>query len=175
MSMKQAIQQIGQHAGMTPRERGITMPIISLASDGDVLVRRLIYYTRVVFGEGTYITEPQYMGLFNLTQDRFVTVKRCPGLRPPNLAPTPWIHNPPVFTEPAKIIAEWDRIYGLYDLLIPAFVAQQGAGGAAKGGAVKAEAREYMDLFRKHAEEPLLPYYQHLGGDFLRWVDDTAK
>ena len=76
------------------------------------------------------------------------------------------LDHPPVFTEPAKIIAEWDRIYGLYDLLIPAFVAQQS--GATNSGAVKAEAREYVDMFSKHAgNRPLQSPFFHFGREFI--------
>ncbi len=168
MPMTNVIQQIGQHTNMLPRERGVTLPMVGVENE-TVIIRRLLYFTRVVPGQGTHITSPQYIATFDWTNERFVGLKEysdeIPGLQKP-----PWIHNRPAFEKPEEIIPEFYRIWDLYDVLIPAF--QEGND---KEGSIRQAAREYMYYFHRHAEKPLLPYYSHFGGEFLRWVQSVEE
>jgi hypothetical protein len=169
MSMKEAVQQIGQHANMMPAERGITLPMVKVENNR-VIVRRLIYFTRTTLEHGTAITEPQYEAIYDLTGAIFVTLKRF-ELEVPNLRPPPWIHNRPAFDKPEDIIPEFERIWTLYDMLIPAFLKTDGS----VSDEIKQAARQYVHYFDRHAEKPLLPYYDVFSGDFLRWVGRVAN
>jgi hypothetical protein len=168
LSMKEVVRQIGQHADGMPIESGITLPMVKIEND-KVLVRRLIYFTRTTPERGTFITEPQYVAVYDLSGETFVTLK---GFETdvPNLPPPPWIHNKPAFDKPEDIIPEFERIWTLYDLLIPAFL-QKNAGVSEE---TRRAARQYLHYFERHAEKPLLPYYDLFSGDFLRWVRGVA-
>lgn len=169
MSMKEAIQQIGQHANMMPIERGITLPMVKIENNR-VIVRRLIYFTRTTKEHGTAITEPQYIAVYDLTGAAFITIKRF-EMAVPNLKPPPWIHNRPAFEKPEDIIPEFDRIWTLYDMLIPAFLKADGA----VSKEIREAAKQYIHYFDRHAEKPLMPFYDLFGGDFLRWVGQVAN
>lgn len=169
MSMKEAVQQIGQHANMMPIERGITLPLVKIENNR-VIVRRLIYFTRTTLEYGTAITEPQYVASYDLSSNSFLTIKKF-EMDVPNLKPPPWIHNRPAFEKPEDIIPEFERIWTLYDILIPAFV----KGDAAVSMEIKQAAKQYVHYFDRHAEKPLSPYYDMFGGDFLRWVGHVAN
>ncbi|MBT3046312.1 MAG: hypothetical protein G8D61_04565 [gamma proteobacterium symbiont of Ctena orbiculata] len=169
MSMKEAVQQIGEHANMMPMERGITLPMIKVENNR-VIVRRLIYFTRTTPEYGTAITEPQYVAIYDLSAAAFLTLKRF-EMEVPNLKPPPWIHNRPAFDKPEDIIPEFDRIWTLYDMLIPAFLNPD----AGISEEIKQAAKAYVHYFDRHAEKPLLPFYDLFGGDFLRWVGQVAN
>jgi hypothetical protein len=169
MSMKEAVQQIGQHANMMPLERGITLPMVKVENNR-VIVRRLIYFTRTTREHGTAITEPQYIAVYDLTGATFITLKRF-EINVPNLKPPPWIHNRPAFEKPEDIIPEFEHIWTLYDQLIPAFM----KGDGETSEEIRQAARQYVHYFERHAEKPLLPYYDVFSGDFLRWVGRIAN
>ncbi len=59
-----------------------------------------------------------------------------------------------------------DRLYAVYDLLLPAFA----AGRAAATPDLKEAALEFRKLFSAMSEPPLSPYYSALGKDFFAWV-----
>ncbi|MEW8585108.1 MAG: hypothetical protein AB2531_05035, partial [Candidatus Thiodiazotropha sp.] len=103
------------------------------------------------------------------TAATFITLKRF-EMEVPNLRPPPWIHNRPAFEKPEDIIPEFDRIWTLYDILIPAFLK-----GDAGNEELKTAAKAYVHYFDRHAEKPLLPFYDLFGGDFLRWVGRVAN
>jgi hypothetical protein len=169
MSMKEAIQQIGEHANMMPMERGITLPMVKVENNR-VMVRRLIYFTRTTPDYGAVITAPQFTALYDFTNGAFVTLKRF-EMELPNLQPPPWIHNRPSFEKPEEIVPEFDRIWTLYDLLIPAFV----AGESVVSEEIRQAAKAYAHYFERHAEKPLMPFYDLFGGEFLRWVGQVAN
>jgi hypothetical protein len=151
-----------------PIERGITLPMVKIENH-KVIVRRLIYFTRTTPEYGTAITEPQYVAVFDLTGNTFVALQRF-EMDVPNLVSPPWIHNRPAFDKPEDILPEFERIWVLYDVLIPAFQ----KGGAGAGEEVRQAAKQYVLYFERHAEKPLLPYYDVFSGDFLRWVRGVA-
>lgn len=168
-SMKTAIQQIGAHANMLPIEKGITLPMVSIEND-IVIVRRLIYFTRLVPKEGTYITPPQFVAVFDLTNNKFITLKKFEDLGLSGFDKSPWVHNRPVFKDANDIIPEFERIWSLYDHFISYYIKNQPVDIKSKK-----EALEFMQLFRKHAEKPLAPYYRHYSGNFLDWVKEVSE
>jgi hypothetical protein len=164
MSMKEAVHEIGQGANAMPLECGITLPIVKVENNR-IIVRRLIYFTRITPDLGTAITAPQYVASYDLSAAAFISLERFDE-DVPNLGPPPWIHNRPAFDKPEDIIPEFNRLWTLYDILIPAFVRREAGISAEVGQAAK----DYIHYFDRHAEKPLLPYYQKFGGDFLHWV-----
>jgi len=162
MSMTEVIQQMGQHTNMLPRERGVTLPLVSI-EDGSIIIRRLYYFTRVVPGEGMHITSPQFVATFNWTRGQFIGVKEFTA-HISNLPDQPWIHSRPSYDSPDDIIPEFNQIWALYDILIPAF--QSGEDSKT----IRAAAEQYEFYFRRHAEKCLRPYYSAFGGPFLTWI-----
>jgi hypothetical protein len=167
--MKEVVQEIGRHANMMPRERGITLPMVNVENRA-VIVRRLIYFTRVVPGGGTAITTPQFVAEYDLTNSKFIRLKRF-DLELPDLQGPPWIHSRPVFEDAKDIIPEFNRIWDLYDMLIRAYL----HGDTGDDNRLQEAATQYLRYFRRHAEVPLLPYYRYYGGDFLGWVERMAR
>jgi hypothetical protein len=151
-----------------PIESGITLPMVKIEND-KVIVRRLIYFTRTTPEYGAFITEPQHMAVYDLSGETFVALK---GFETDvsNLSPPPWIHNKPAFDKPEDIVPEFERIWTHYDVLIPAFL----EGGAGISEEIRQAARQYVHYFERHAEKPLLPYYDVFSGDFLRWIRGIA-
>lgn len=170
MKTKAAIEAIGQHGGFLPNERGITLPMLE-NDNGRLVLRRLVYFTRAIPKVGTHITDPQYMAVVDMTAGEFKSIKAFKAeWNPPTLPPPPWLHNRPRFDKPEEILMEFDRIYALHDRLIPGFLDQT----TAVTDALVADAKEYLMYFEKHAEKPLLPYYEKFSGKFLAWVRNTA-
>ena len=89
----------------------------------------------------------------------------------PDLPPPPWVHNRPSFESPGEIIPEFERIWTLYDILIPAFF----KGNANASTEIKQAAKAFVGYFERHAEKPLMPYYEVFSGGFLRWVGQVAN
>jgi len=171
MNTKQAVQEIGKHANFLPRERGVALPLIEF-EQGRVIMRRLYYYTRTVPNDGMHITPPQFVGSADMTNGKFIALTKFEGdLKPPTLAPTPWKHERFRFASPDEILVEFDSIYELYDQLIPGFIAPD----APVRKEMVVGAKRYLELFEKHAEKPLLPYYERFGGKFLAWVRKVAQ
>jgi hypothetical protein len=62
------------------------------------------------------------------------------------------------------------RFYKLVDYLLPYFTAQTNS--LSQEG--RHFAREYLDLFQKLSEPPLLPYYESAGETFFAWIRRVA-
>jgi hypothetical protein len=171
MMIKQAVQEIGKHTNHLPRVRGVTLPMISM--DGaKVVMTRLYYTTKTVPQEGTYITSPQFVASVDLSLGVFLALRPFEdSWHPKQLPPAPWKHERPKFEVAGEVINEFDTIYELYDRLIPGFVEDR------HDAFLKLvwDAKLYLEYFDRHAEKPLLPYYEQFGGRFLSWVRSTAK
>jgi len=166
MSMKQAVKGIGQFVNSLPRERGYSLPCVDI-DDGTVTIHRFFYVTRAT-PQGTFVSAPNYLASYDWTNRKFIALKQI-NLTLPESPPQPWMHSRPVFEKADDIIPEFDRIWELYDVLIPAFLENQVAGQ----GTIEA-ARKYLEYFDRHAEKPMMAYYRHFGGRFLQWVNNTA-
>lgn len=70
-----------------------------------------------------------------------------------------------------QCLQKMDRLYHLYDVLLPAFYSRQ----LKAGQEVRAAAREFTELFRMLGEQPLEPYYHFIGKDFFNWIDQVSK
>jgi hypothetical protein len=69
-----------------------------------------------------------------------------------------------------QVLQATDRLYRLYDLLLPGFYARPMSAGQE---IIKA-AKEFKELFRLLSEAPLQPYYRFLGKDFFNWIDQVS-
>jgi hypothetical protein len=67
-------------------------------------------------------------------------------------------------------LAQEQRLYHDYDVLLPAFA----AGLLRVTPEVKTAAADFKELFARLAERPLLPYYKVVGKDFFAWLDRIA-
>jgi hypothetical protein len=171
MNTKQAVQEIGKHANHLQRERGVTLPLISIEK-GRIMMRRLYYYTRTVPQQGTTITEPQYLGVADMSRGEFLFLKQFQAeWHPTDLPPLPWKHSRYKFERAEEILSEFDAIYELYDRLIPAFANSQ----LPITDSLIKDAKQYLVFFERHAEQPLLAYYEKFGGKFLDWVRETSS
>jgi hypothetical protein len=168
---KQAVHAIGQHVGFMPMERGTTLPMVCYDADRLMLVN-MFYWTRSIPNEGMYITDPQYIGMADLLSGDFKFIKQFEDAwQPKELLPAPWMHTPYRFEKPEEILAEYDSLYALYDRLIPFFVSRN----RLPSNDSVADAKQYLLVFDRHAEKPLLPYYQKFGGSFLDRVREIAR
>lgn len=76
---------------------------------------------------------------------------------------------PPSMTA-TEYLTERDRLFVLYDQLVPAWAGHTELSADAQRGA----AQEFLRLFADVAEPPLLPYYEALGADFFHWMHTAA-
>jgi hypothetical protein len=70
-----------------------------------------------------------------------------------------------------QYLSRRDRLFELYDQLVPVWADQADLMPSAK----QAAAREFVGLFTELAEPPLVPYYEALGGGFFGWVKAAAS
>jgi len=70
-----------------------------------------------------------------------------------------------------QVLQATDRLYRLYDLLLPGFYARP---MSAEQEIIKS-AKEFKELFRLLSEAPLQPYYRFLGKDFFNWIDQVSR
>ena len=63
-----------------------------------------------------------------------------------------------------------DRLYALYDILIPAFA----SGKSPAGSDTVLAANEFRRIFSILGEYPLLPYYQATGKGFFDWIENLS-
>ena len=169
MSMKEAVASIGSHTNMMPRQGGFTLPLVK-TEGARTVIYRLIYLKRPIPNEATTITPPQFIASYDLTRGKFLSVARF-DLRLPDLPAEPWKADLPRWDNPREIVPEFERIWKLYDALIPAFEKRHQPGA---GDRVKSEAREYLRYFKRHVELPLLPFYEFYSGEFLTFVRAAA-
>jgi len=73
--------------------------------------------------------------------------------------------------KPEEFIVQRDRLYHLYDVLMPVYV----AGRPKVSEECKQAAVEFKNLFFRLTEPPLRPYYLSEGKDFLTWVDRVGS
>jgi hypothetical protein len=170
MSVKAAIESIGAHTNMMPRQRGVTLPMIRVEHDKVVLYR--VFYLKVPRpGLPTAISYPTYVASYDLSSNQFIALRKFDA-KVKLAGEEPWAVQFHKFDKPTDIIAEFNRIWECYDALIPPFLEQ---GKREPTPAEKAKAKEYMGYFARHAEPPLRPVYDHYGGDFLSFVTKLAR
>lgn len=174
MTMQEALTLLGSHLNMLPIESDLTLPIPEI-TNGEILVHRLAYSTRLVPGKGTIASSPELIATVNLSSGKFVAVKRFhldPNRKLPERKPEEQIYHPPSFDSPEELVRTYETIYNLYDVLLPPFKSSPKSRPTPE--LIKA-AREFRTLFKKLAEAPMHPYYEILGGKFFDWVEQQAK
>ena len=119
MSTATAIKEIGTHLGMLPRGSYATLPLVYEA-DRKLILSRLIYMERPIPKQGTLISAPTYIASYDLSNGTFIALKKH-DLELKDLPPPPWTNNRPRFASPSDQVAEFERIWQLYDVLVPAF------------------------------------------------------
>ena len=171
MRMEDAVKGIGEHASVVmPRQSWLTLPMVRRLKDR-VVVYRLIYPLRPVPHEPAILSPPKYVASYDLTTGRFISLEIL-ELELPDLPPQPWRTDRYRFDNADSLRQEYANIWALYDLLIPAFTS---IGSTLPDSTIRSAARSYLTYFDRHAEKPLLPYYQHFGGEFIDYVKRMAK
>lgn len=164
--MKRAVAEIGQHSNMLPRNRHITLPLIE--RDGDrILVRRLIYFVRAIPGKGSFMTPPGYVATYNWNEKKFVSLIQLEN-DPEKIQEQPF--EAPVFASPDEIIPEFEKIWRLYDVLIPRFAGSK----PDIDGQTVAAAKLYLTYLARHQEKPLAGHYDKYSGSFIEFVKTCA-
>jgi hypothetical protein len=70
-----------------------------------------------------------------------------------------------------EFMQKLDRLYKVYDALLPEFAARS----AAVSQEAKTAAREFAQLFELLSEPPLRPYYRAAGKGFFPWIDQASR
>jgi len=68
-------------------------------------------------------------------------------------------------------ISKRDQLYGLYDILLPEFV----AGRSVSDQRIRSVAKEFRQIFSVLSEPPLRPYYDSVGDKFFIWVEQLVQ
>jgi len=70
-----------------------------------------------------------------------------------------------------QCLQKMDRLYHLYDGLLPEFYARP----SSEGRESRTAAKEFKELFGLLSEQPLELYYRIVGRDFFNWIDTVSK
>lgn len=180
ITVQEAVKLMGSHLNMLSLESGMTLPIPAI-EDTHLLLRRFVYTKRLVAGEGTYLTPPELVACVDMTRGAFVSVVRVEpnafaGPNDQSLiedGAKPAKFDEPRFDSPEELLATYRRLYELYDLLLPGFVAR---GHPASASAEEVEAaKEYYTLFQRLREPPLDEFYRRQGGEFFTRIDQLRQ
>jgi hypothetical protein len=169
--MQEAIKLMGQHIGRLAVEERMTLPIPQVIG-GQVLVHRLVYNARPT-PDGLIISPPQMIVTVDLKKGGFVSYRRLAQQEYPVPAANDAVprFEPPNFSDPAQLLATYERLYELYDALLPAYL----EGRKQIADTTRKSAREFRGLFDRMAEPPLHAYYNSLGGEFFAWTESAAR
>jgi len=160
------------HARALPDESRLSFPMPLTASPSADLAF-LYCASRIRPREGCVLFSPTYRILANLATGRFVELDEVSSsdfgqpepkggrLGPINLAPGMTSEN---------YLAKQERLYDLYDRLLPALSVNPRQGPEA----LRKDAKEFIEVFRQLAEPPLLPYYRSAGKPFFDWLETAA-
>jgi len=170
MGMRDIVKAIGAHTEMFAEETGYSLPIPMMA-EKKLLITRLAYGTRVLPQRGVYIMPPSHSLVADYASGKFIAVEeldvRAAGVKLPP-AGDAWMHQAKQFATPQERLAAYERLYDLYDAVLPTFLARRPVDADAKKAV-----REFHELFRELAEKPLQPYYDALGKEFFTWVEQN--
>ena len=180
IKVQEAIKLMGSHLNMLSMESGMTLPIPTI-EDTHLMLRRFVYTKRLVAGEGTYLTPPEMVACVDMTRGEFVSVV---SVEPNAFAgpddqslledgAKPAKFDEPRFDSPEELLATYRRLYELYDLLLPGFVAR-GRPETAPAEEVEA-AKEFHTLFQRLREPPLDEFYRKQGADFFTRIDKLRQ
>lgn len=171
MRMQDAIKLMARHIGQLPVEGRLTLPIVQRAG-GPVLVHRLVYEARPT-PEGLVVSPPQMIATVDLDAGQFVSYRRLTPQEYPAAGGGGDMprFQPPTFPDPSALVATYERLYSLYDVLIPAYLEQRDR----VTDTTRESAREFRRLFDQLSEPPLRPYYASFGGDFFAWTEAASR
>jgi hypothetical protein len=170
--IREVIREARQQMRALPMESRLSYPMPqSAAPTADVTF--LFTITRMDPDKGCVLYCPSYRIVVNAGSGRFVELEEVEpsdfGLAEPADGVIGDANLPPDITS-EEFIAKEQRLYDLYDRLLPVLGTK--AGQVAE--AVRRDAREFVALFREVAEPPLLPYYRVAGKAFLDWLQAAA-
>ena len=131
--------------------------------------------SRAVPGEGRHYISPHWMVAFESSTGEVVIARRVlPSyfgltVTPGQFIGTRYWKNESAISNRRELE---DRLYRLYDELIPYFTKNEQVDVPP---AIRNAALEFREIFRRLSQQFLRPYYCAVGRDFYTWVDDAAK
>jgi len=120
--------------------------------------------------EGLHLLAPTHLAFLDAVTGKFESIRQ---VKPADFGQTHapgediGAHRMPAGLNVATFYPEQDRLFGAYDLLLPAFA----AGQSNHPPEVRRAAEEFRRLFPWLAEGPLMPYYHAVGKEFFTWVN----
>lgn len=162
-----------QSSGTVPEQSRQSLPV-PLFRNGNLLIAFLYCPALALPKQPVKMSPPQY--LLSLRSDTG-SLFELKAVAPRDFGQT---HKPGemigTFALPEKMTVEdfiikQDRLYGLYDILLPEFTLRK----TKVDPRTKAAAREFNLLFPLLSEPPLKPYYRSLGMEYFNWVDEIAR
>ena len=180
IKVQEAVNLMGAHLNMLSLESGMTLPIPAI-EDTHLLLRRFVYTKRLVAGEGTYLTPPEVVACVDMTRGVFVSVlsvdpNAFAGPDDQSLiagGAQPAKFDEPRFDSPEELLATYRRLYELYDLLLPGFVARKRP-ETAPAEEIEA-AKQFYTHFQRLREPPLDEFYRKQGGEFFARIDKLRQ
>ncbi len=167
MNVKDAIQTARNHARALPDEYRQSYPIP--VKDGRHPQLVFLYCNAVLKpGTGQYLYPPSHRAVV----DAGGKFEKLEAISPQRLGVAHeadkalGVHTAPKGLAPEQALKKQERLYQLYDRLLPAFATGETG--------VKEEAAEFRELFVLLAEKPLEPYYRAVGKEFFHWLDLAA-
>ena len=159
--------------GVVSEQHRQSLPV-PLFRNGNLLIAFLYCPALALPKQPVKISPPQYLVLLRPDTGSLVELK---AVAPRDFGQT---HKPGemigTFALPEKMTVEdfiikLDRLYGLYDILLPDFALRK----TKVDPRTRAAAREFNLLFPLLSEPPLKPYYRSLGMEYFNWVDEIAR
>jgi len=124
--------------------------------------------------EGAFLSAPTHRMTLNAQTGKFEGLK---AIKPADLgvADKPGqeigLYQQPAGVTVDEAIARQNRLYELYDILLPPFAAQR----ANLSEEQRKFAVEFQKLFPQVTEPPLEKYYRTVGKEFFNWIDQAAR
>jgi hypothetical protein len=157
---------------LLPLETHMSYPIPVRGENGP-LALFLFCGAAVIYGQGIHLAPPSHVGFVNAGDGTFLELR---PVRPADFGQSDpegellgsYKMRDGVSAE--EFNASRDLLYRSYDILFPAFAANQ----AELSPEGKQPVREFKRSFQQVAEEPLLRYYHAAGRDFFAWLDKVS-
>jgi hypothetical protein len=169
MNIKEIIQTARSHGQSLPDETRQSYPIP--VRDGESLRLVFLYSNGVLKpGTGQILYAPNYRAVIDAKSGKFETLQTTSsqqlGVSHDDTKPIGTVKAPAELT-PQETLSKQQRLYHLYDALLPAY-----ASGREEGNSQTQElAKEFRQIFNLLSEEPLRAYYKAVGADFFGWLE----
>jgi len=172
----QSTEAIIQSAGrciatVLPLETHLSYPI-PLRGGMESFAAFLYCKANVVYDQGIYLLPPSHLGLVNCN-DGSLKIRLTRPTEFGQIDPQEevlGVYKTPEGVSDEEFLASKALLYRSYDVLLPAFFANQ----TNLSPEVRQSVRDFRLSFKQVSEEALLRYYHAAGRDFFAWLDQVA-